>query len=214
MLLDDRTLRRECLRRSLVSQHVDWDVAAYGSMDEWRAAASFHPPLAAIVLHLDAQSIADTDVADELRALVSECGKTPVIALADSDDVVEIVTALDCGVRGYIPSSVSIDVCAEAINLALAGGVFVPASCVFALRNSITADVSRDNRLTELFTPRQIKVANAIRQGKPNKVIAYELNMCESTVKVHIRNIMHKLKATNRTEIAYKVRDMFPSDGD
>ena len=46
-------------------------------------------------------------------------------------------------------------------------------------------------------------MVEAIRQGKPNKIIAYELNMCESTVKVHVRAIMKKLKARNRTEVAY-----------
>ena len=44
----------------------------------------------------------------------------------------------------------------------------------------------------------------AIKQGKSNKVIAYDLNMCESTVKVHVRNIMKKLNAKNRTEVAMK----------
>jgi DNA-binding NarL/FixJ family response regulator len=42
-----------------------------------------------------------------------------------------------------------------------------------------------------------------------NKLIAYELNMCESTVKVHIRNIMKKLNATNRTQVAYLTRGFF-----
>jgi DNA-binding NarL/FixJ family response regulator len=42
----------------------------------------------------------------------------------------------------------------------------------------------------------------AIQQGKPNKVIAYELNMCLSTVKVHVRNTMRKLGAKNRTDVA------------
>ena len=46
-----------------------------------------------------------------------------------------------------------------------------------------------------------------------NKLIAYELNMCESTVKVHIRNIMKKLKATNRTQVAYLTRGLFENAG-
>ncbi|WP_246225880.1 LuxR C-terminal-related transcriptional regulator [Chelativorans xinjiangense] len=209
-LIDNRTLRRESLRRSLVSQRVSWVVAAYGSLEEWRASEDLHPPLAAIVFHLGAQKA--TEAADQIKKLVTDAGSLPVIILADSDDIVQIVNALEYGVSGYIPSSVSIEVCAEAINLAIAGGVYVPASSVFAIRQTITSDTSRNGRLAELFTPRQIKVADAIRQGKPNKIIAYELNMCESTVKVHIRNIMQKLKATNRTEIAYKVRDLFPSD--
>jgi DNA-binding NarL/FixJ family response regulator len=46
-------------------------------------------------------------------------------------------------------------------------------------------------------------VIDALRRGKPNKIIANELNMRESTVKVHVRNIMKKLNATNRTQVAY-----------
>jgi DNA-binding NarL/FixJ family response regulator len=54
-----------------------------------------------------------------------------------------------------------------------------------------------------MFTRRQVAVIDALRKGKANKIIAYELNMCESTVKVHVRNIMKKLNAKNRTEVAY-----------
>lgn len=56
-----------------------------------------------------------------------------------------------------------------------------------------------------LLTPRQRMVAEALRQGKANKVIARELNICENTVKVHIRVIMRKLKVSNRTEAAFKM---------
>jgi DNA-binding NarL/FixJ family response regulator len=47
-------------------------------------------------------------------------------------------------------------------------------------------------------------VLSHLRQGKANKIIAYELGMTESTVKVHIRNIMRKMGATNRTQAVYK----------
>ena len=66
----------------------------------------------------------------------------------------------------------------------------------------------RGRRPAGIFTTRQTSVAKALRQGKANKIIAYELNMCESTVKVHVRHIMKKLGATNRTEVAYKLSDM------
>jgi DNA-binding NarL/FixJ family response regulator len=55
-----------------------------------------------------------------------------------------------------------------------------------------------------------LAVVEALRRGRANKIIAYELNLRESTVKVHIRNIMRKLHATNRTEVAFKIRNMFP----
>jgi DNA-binding NarL/FixJ family response regulator len=63
--------------------------------------------------------------------------------------------------------------------------------------------LNQDKPEAEFFTSRQAAVIEALRMGKPNKSIAYELNMCESTVKVHVRNIMKKLKAKNRTEVAF-----------
>jgi DNA-binding NarL/FixJ family response regulator len=59
-----------------------------------------------------------------------------------------------------------------------------------------------------LFTSRQAVVAEELRQGKANKIIAYDLSMCENTVKVHVRNIMKKLRAANRTEAAFKLSKM------
>jgi DNA-binding NarL/FixJ family response regulator len=59
-----------------------------------------------------------------------------------------------------------------------------------------------------MFTRRQVAVIDALRKGKANKIIAYELNMCESTVKVHVRNIMKKLNARNRTEVAYLANEL------
>jgi DNA-binding NarL/FixJ family response regulator len=53
------------------------------------------------------------------------------------------------------------------------------------------------------FTRREAQVLEQLQQGKANKVIAYELNISESTVKVHVRNIMKKLHATNRTQVAF-----------
>ena len=54
---------------------------------------------------------------------------------------------------------------------------------------------------------------NALQQGKSNKIIAHELNMSESTVKSHIRNIMKQLQAKNRTEAAIKIRAMGLPEG-
>ena len=63
-----------------------------------------------------------------------------------------------------------------------------------------------------LFTERQMAVVEALRRGRANKIIAHELQLRESTVKVHIRNIMKKLNATNRTEVAFKIRDLLPAE--
>ncbi|WEX91232.1 response regulator transcription factor [Sinorhizobium garamanticum] len=213
VIIDSRALDRQCLAQSIVAHKVDMRVLAIGSIEEWRQQQHQHPPLSSILLNVGGRKIVDPAVAEEIRRLSSEFEPMPVIVLADTDDLAQIMKALEYGAKGYIPSSVSIDVCIEAIDLAMAGGTFVPASSVFAMRRLLESAGNAVTRpLAGMFTARQAEVVEALRRGKANKIIAYELNLRESTVKVHIRNIMKKVKATNRTEVAYKINDLFPSD--
>ncbi|QRM57743.1 response regulator transcription factor [Sinorhizobium sp. BG8] len=212
VIIDSRALDRQCLAQSIATHKVDMRVLAFGSMEEWKQKRHEHPPLAAILLNIGGKKVGEPAVSDEIRKMSSDFDTTPVIVLADSDDLVQIMKALECGAKGYIPSSVSIDVCIEAIALALAGGIFVPASSVFAMRQLLESGNTVARPLAGMFTARQAEVVEALRRGKANKIIAYELNLRESTVKVHIRNIMKKVKATNRTEVAYKINDLFPGD--
>ena len=92
-----------------------------------------------------------------------------------------------------------------AIRFVHAGGTYAPLGQLLTIpaeRNPTAAASSADHQLT----PRQAAVLEHLRQGKANKIIAYELSMSESTVKVHVRNIMRKLSATNRTQVAYKAQ--------
>jgi DNA-binding NarL/FixJ family response regulator len=189
------------------------EVVALGSVEEWQGEKEFHSPLGAILVNLGGRSVAQGSTADEIARLASEFKSVPVVILADTDDLGEILKALECGARGYIPSSVGIEVCAEAIGLARSGGIFVPASSVLAMRDRIaTGRQPQAEPVSGMFTSRQAEVARALVRGKANKIIAYELNLRESTVKVHVRNIMKKLKATNRTEVAFKINDLFSED--
>jgi DNA-binding NarL/FixJ family response regulator len=81
--------------------------------------------------------------------------------------------------------------------------VFVPASSLLGTRKLAQSTVFAERTDGEQLTSRQAAVVEALRTGKPNKIIAFELNMRESTVKVHVRNIMKRLKGRNRTEVAF-----------
>lgn len=211
LILDDRILTRECLSQSLETHNVGLEVAAFGSVEEWKGNSENFPALSAVVVILGNQ-ILTHEKSKELQGLVAEFSPVPILLLADSDDLEQIVIGLECGIKGFIPSSVGIAVCVEAIRLALVGGLFVPPSSVLAMRNYIKRKAQTARPMSSMFTQRQAEVVQALRRGKANKIIAYELNMRESTVKVHIRNIMKKLKATNRTEVAYKINDLFPDE--
>jgi DNA-binding NarL/FixJ family response regulator len=93
----------------------------------------------------------------------------------------------------------SFNVAVEAVRLVKAGGVFIPASSIVP-----DGDETVPARTSTLLTHRQMEVVEEIRSGKANKQIAYDLNMSEHTVKVHLRHIMRKLKARNRTEVAVR----------
>ena len=146
---------------------------------------------------------ANDETYPELEILSREI---PVIVVSHDDDADQVLLALQSGVRGYIPTSVTFDVAVEAMRLVKAGGTFVPASSLNSAKQKAEFAAARR---TGPFSPRQTEVIEAVRQGKANKVIAYELNMRESTVKVHIRHIMRKLKATNRTQVAYLTNHLF-----
>jgi DNA-binding NarL/FixJ family response regulator len=210
LVLDVRALDRECLTKALISRGLDKEVVPVGSVDEWKREKDAHPPIDAILVNIGGRRANDPSVISDMARLQGEFNAVPIVVLSDYDDLTQVLEMLELGARGFIPSSVGVAVCIGAIGLAIAGGIFVPATTVQAMRHLVGQQQNIAVRpLGGMFTARQEEVVEALRRGKANKIIAYELNLRESTVKVHIRNIMKKLKATNRTEVAYKLNDLF-----
>ncbi|GLS35949.1 DNA-binding response regulator [Mesorhizobium tianshanense] len=202
-------LDRQCLAQCLTAYGVGKEILSFGSVEEWRHQENAISA-SAILLNVGSRKVTDAKTGAEIADLVNEAHPVPVVILADTDDLEQILKALNYGAKAYIPSSIRFEICVEAVNLVLAGGTFVPASSVFALHKAIDTGVDSTRAMASVFTERQEEVVQALRRGKANKIIAHELNLRESTVKVHIRNIMKKLKATNRTEVVYKLNEMFP----
>ena len=134
---------------------------------------------------------------------LSETG-APIIVLSDAEDIDYVTDSLRHGVRGHIPTATTLNVAIKAMQLVLVGGVYVPASNFLTARHSVAKVGAGDE--TIVLTKQQSAVVDAVRQGKANKVIAHELNISESTVKVHLHNVMKKLQVKNRTEVAVKAR--------
>jgi DNA-binding NarL/FixJ family response regulator len=207
ILIDHRVLDRDCLVRSLQACSSDVDICGVGSLDEWLAIGKGETP-SAIVLTLHNRSVRDEYSCKLIRDICARMPGIPVVVVADTDELAQMMKALECGAQGFIPSSVGIEVASEAIRLARAGGVFLPASGVLAMCDVIESMICEKSGPNGMFTPREAEVVEELRRGKANKIIAYELKLCQSTVKVHIRNIMKKVGATNRTEVAYKLREL------
>jgi DNA-binding NarL/FixJ family response regulator len=203
VIIEKRALIRDCLRRC-VKLASDLDVIAVRDVEEWLELAK-STPASLIIL-----SIAGAKPADANRDIQRLSQMAGTIVLSDgTDDIEQIVGILDSGARGYLPTELTLDIAIEAMRLVRAGGVYVPASSLVAARRpSDPAPAASQRNAGGIFTARQAAVVEALRRGKANKVIAYELKMRESTVKVHVRNIMKKLNAKNRTEVAFMANEL------
>lgn len=218
LLIDPRPLTRECTARWLEACTEGFRPIACSSVGD-PAAGDGHDldGVQLVVFNIGAAPVAA--VSDPLTALARRLPGVPIVIFADGEEANQVAAAVRHGVRGYIPPSLSPQVVVEALRLVRAGGTFIPASVVAAAQparpQAGTAQVARDDRggRADEFTPRELEVLDRLRRGMPNKVIAYELGICISTVKIHIKHVMRKLGATNRTQAALLAREYFDNAG-
>jgi DNA-binding NarL/FixJ family response regulator len=202
VIIEKRIFIRDCLLRCLSDGNKNTIIQSFSTVEEWLSERPSISPSLVMVLCFAERTQAEVE--RDVALLKRTSADIPVIVLSDREDARSVLSALDKGARGYIPTSMAFDAAALVIHFVRSGGTFVPACTLLASRDSIENLPSR----LEVFqkghlTARQSNVVEALQQGKSNKIIAYELNMCESTVKVHVRNIMKKLGAKNRTEVAF-----------
>jgi DNA-binding NarL/FixJ family response regulator len=209
VLIERRILIRDCLLECFAEARSGEIVQAFASASDWVNARPIRTdaPLILLSIALSGQA----DIEREI-AVLSQADPCPsIVLIGDGEDAERVLGALDKGARGYISTSMSFDVAVKAIQLVRAGGTFVPAECLRAPKPAASVPpIAPEPAVRGLFTTRQLAVIEALRQGKANKTIAFELNLRESTVKVHVRNIMKKLRAKNRTEVAFRVSVMAP----
>lgn len=143
---------------------------------------------------------------DGLRRVRERMPDTPVVILSAVEESREVMQAIELGARGYILKSASEQVLEHAISLALSGEIYIPAGVFLGSNGRLFAPdgrggdgSGRDNPLSVL-TARQKEVLVCMMRGSSNKEIARELGLFESTVKAHVKAVLRKLGAANRTQ--------------
>ena len=197
-LIDKQPLIRESIQWLSEATTDDLSVFTVANTAELFAARGERPlKFHLVILDIGSGSLSDAWARECLQTLNRRLSDVPIVVLSDSDDATQMMDALTYGVRGYITTGLSSKVAVEALRLVCAGGTFVPISALMdaAVGNSLS-------RVLDRFTPRERQVLKVLQDGEPNKAIARRLNVQESTVKVHVRRIMRKLNAKNRTQAA------------
>jgi DNA-binding NarL/FixJ family response regulator len=205
--LDPKALTRDCVGRWLQSRLDGFNVCLVPDPEQIKAPPIVGDQIRAVVINAGPERMSSPTVGRLLSRVSELLPKVPVAVMSDYEDPENIQEAFELGVRGYIPTSLASVVAVGALHLVCLGGTFAPTAAL--LSQSERRQGSPGRPLIEGFTRRQSQILDCLRRGMANKLIAYELNMCESTVKVHVRNIMKKLKATNRTQVAYMTRGLF-----
>jgi DNA-binding NarL/FixJ family response regulator len=205
--LDPRAFTRHCLGRWLQSSLQARKVCLLRDPEQITTASIVSDEVHAVIINTGPKDMASGAVADMVSRVSELLPGVPVAVLSDYGDAENIRQAFELGVRGYIPTSLASKVAIGAMHLVCIGGTFAPAAALLSQGDRPHGPAGEPP--IEGFTQREAQILNCLRRGMANKLIAYELNMRESTVKVHVRNIMKKLKATNRTEVVYLTRGAF-----
>ena len=198
--IDVSSLTRECMTRAVASAQRLFMVVPFESVYDCIKASDRKIDL--IVYH--SHEAASVNVAD-IAALREAFASTQLVVLSDASNLEPAVVkdVLMQGASGFIlTSQTGLQMMLSALALVAAGGTFVPKDFLFFEGNSEQPATMKQPRKAGQLTARELEVLELVKQGKPNKLIAYQLNLSESTVKVHIRNTMRKMGSTNRTHVA------------
>jgi len=141
----------------------------------------------------------------------------PVVILSASDDAQTMRKSLDRGASGFIPKSTSHDVMLSALNLVIAGGVYIPPGMLNEGSEEQHGENDKsvsgsDADIKARLTERQLEVLRLLAKGHQNKMIAKSLGVSEHTVKIHVTAILKALGVKNRTQavlVAQQMTDIF-----
>jgi DNA-binding NarL/FixJ family response regulator len=200
---------RTCLARCLAQMATEFEISSYDSPADWLEHGG-SVSSGVVLLCGDGQKATESLVQNDLDLILRLASDARVIVVSDFDHPALLLGALQKGARGFVPTTLDLDVVLGAIKLVNVGGTFIPASGLMSMHSQSTSNAEARGAATTRgpFTGRQLEVLEYLRVGDPNKIIAYKMNMSEATVKIHVSNMMRKIKAHNRTELVCKSNEL------
>ena len=219
VIVDRRALWRHALTATLAAV---WSDVTFRTVDTRAVGAAIEPGDASAAVVLGGIGFAENaELREDLKTVTATLPATPILLLTDRVDAADVADAIKVGAKGYLESNVALAVLIQSLRLLMIGGTAFPGilpcdklGTIGNTRAMQPATMRREEGTVSpvgLFTPKELEVLSGLGEGKPNKIIAYELDICETTVKVHMRHIMRKLGATNRTHAALLASEMFTS---
>ncbi len=200
LIADDHPLFREAMISVVTQMNPEAVCLEAASLDEALARIRDAPGLDLILLDL---RMPGADGLTGLALLRHEAPAIPVVVVSATSERGTVLEAIRAGAVGYLPKSASRLAMIGALQLVMAGGVYVPGEVVRTNaagggEESPAGPIAPDALAT--LTRKQLQVLDGLVRGLSNKEIARALNLAEPTVKTHVSGLLRKLHLRTRVQ--------------
>jgi len=194
LIIDDHPLLRRGIS-NLVSMDQSFQVIAEASngTEGLELALSLKPDIILLDLNMEVM-----DGLQTLKALKATELDSRIVILTVSDNEKDVVATLRAGADGYLLKDMEPEDMLARLHQVVNGQIILSDK----VSELVVRGLHRESRETVNLTGREKEILALIAKGMSNKLIARELDIVESTVKVHVKHLLRKLKLRNRLEAA------------
>lgn len=196
VIADDHDLVRDALATLIERDQPGSEVLRASNFEEALAFTTSHNNLDLVLLDVYMPGM---NGLQSLKQIVKQFPEVPVVLMSGTVRRNDVDTGFENGARGFIPKTMNGKALVSVLNLVIAGSRYVP-EIMLEDAASPAADEFE-------LSPRETDVLNQLSQGFSNKVIARNLGIEETTVKLHLRSLFKKLNVKNRTEAVVVARN-------
>lgn len=185
---------REALSLALSNAFAGALVTQAASFEEASAAIAAQPETDLVILDLDMPGMQGLAGVAALRSMYPTA---PLVIVSATRNPAAMRQAVEMGAAGFIPKSAPMDQIVASVRATMAGEVVLPAGAGDGALPSQDVDLAA--RAASL-TPQQHRVFALMAEGKPNKIIAFDMQIGEATVKAHVTEILRKMGVHSRSQ--------------
>jgi len=200
LLIDDHTLFRSGMK-ALLQRQGDFAVVgeAADGLEGVKKAEQLSPDI--VLLDLDMPVMNGRDA---LAQILDSRPELAVLMLTVSEDGEDLAECMRLGARGYLLKNIDADFLLHSIRRAVEGDSVLSPEMTTKLVARLRKPVASAPRASEVdsLTPRERETLTWLARGASNKEIARELDLAESTIKVHVQSILRKLNLHSRVQAA------------
>jgi len=199
LLVDDHTLFRSGVK-ALLQRHKDFEVVgeAPDSLEGVKRAAALEPQVILLDLHMPGISGKDS-----VKLFLEAAPQSHIVMLTVSENAEDLLDSLRAGASGYLLKNIETETLLDSIRRAADGdSVISPQMTGKLVRGLQAASDAPPATEKDALSPREREILLHLAKGSSNKEIARNLDVAESTVKIHVQHILRKLNLSSRVQAA------------